>query len=146
MSGSDGGGEATLTPDAVNAFVARHYPAAHAQGYRCEEISAGLTRARWQLDPGALRPGGLISGPTQFGLADLCLWYLSFTVLGLAPMAVTSDLHIVFLRPASGGDLLAEATLLRAGKTRITGAVRLHVEGAPDKPVANAVGSYARLG
>jgi uncharacterized protein (TIGR00369 family) len=135
----------TLTPDAVNAFVAAEYPAAYADGYRCTAIDAGRARGQWAHAPRTLRPGDLISGPVQFALADLTLWYLSFTVVGLAPMAVTSDLHITFLRPARGGDLVAEATLLRAGKTRITGDVRLWVDGAPDRPVAHAVGSYARL-
>ncbi len=134
-----------LTSDEVNAFVAAHYPAAHASGYRCREIEEGRVLAGWTFDPASLRPGGLISGPTQFGLADLALWYLSFTVVGLAPMAVTSDLHITFLRPAAGGDLVAEATLLRAGRSRISGDVRLWVEGTPGRLVAHAVGSYARL-
>lgn len=132
-------------PEAVNAFVAVQYPSAYAAGYRCEEMGVGRALARWTHDPTTLRPGSLISGPTQFYLADLALWYLSFTVLGLAPMAVTSDLHISFLRPAAGGDLLAEARLLRAGKTRIVGDVKLWVDGAAEKLVAHAVGSYARL-
>ena len=134
-----------VTPDAVNAFLAEHYPAAHGAGYRCETLGDGQARARWGYDAVTLRPGGLISGPTQFGLADVALWFLSFTVLGLAPMAVTSDLHITFLRPASGGDLVAEATLLRAGRTRISGDVRLWIDGARERPVAHAVGSYAVL-
>jgi len=138
--------EEALTPEAVNAFVAAQYPSAHAAGYRCTEIGPGTALARWSHNPATLRPGGLISGPVQFSLADLALWFLSFTVVGLLPMAVTSDLHITFLRPAAGGDLWARATLLRAGRTRITGEVRLWVDGAPERAVAHAVGSYARLG
>jgi len=134
-----------VSPDEVNAFLAEQYPAAHAAGHRCLEMGDGRALARWTLDVATLRPGQLISGPVQFALADLALWFLSFTVLGLAPMAVTSDLHITFLRPATGADLLAEATLLRAGRTRITGEVHLFLAGAPARRVAHAVGSYARL-
>jgi uncharacterized protein (TIGR00369 family) len=134
-----------LTPDAVDGFLAEHYPDAFVSGYRCDAIGGRSARARWLYDPGALRPGKLIAGPTQFGLADVALWFASFTVLGLAPMAVTSDLHITFLRPARGGDLLAEAALLRAGRTRLAGEVRLWVDGAPDRLVSHAVGSYAVL-
>jgi uncharacterized protein (TIGR00369 family) len=133
-------------PDEVNAFLAEQFPAAHAGGYRCVETGPGRVLARWRYDATTLRPGGLISGPTQFGLADVALWFLSFTVLGLAPMAVTSDMHIVFLRPAAAADLVAEAKLLRAGRSRIVGEVRLWVDGAPDKPVASVIGGYARLG
>lgn len=134
------------TPTAINEFLAREFPGAHQEGFRSVEIGPGFAVARWAYNPRTLRPGGLISGVTQFALADLGLWFLSFTVLGLAPMAVTSELSITYLRPAVGGDLVARAELLRAGKTKIAGTVRLWVDGAPDKPVSHVVGSYMRLG
>jgi uncharacterized protein (TIGR00369 family) len=134
------------TPAAINAFVATEFPFAVTSGNSCVETGRGFAVSRWRYDAVTLRPGGLISGVTQFALADLALWFLSFTVLGLAPMAVTSEITISFLRPAVGGDLLARAELLRAGKSKITGAVRLWVDGAPDKPVSQALGGYMRLG
>ena len=133
------------TPEAINDFFAAQFPSAYAAGHRCETSGPGLVVARWPYDPTTLRPGGFISGPTQFALADLAFWFLTFTVLGLAPMAVTSELYITFLRPAVGGDLLARAELLRAGKGKINGSVRLWVDGAPDKPVSHVVGSYVKM-
>jgi len=133
------------TPAAINEFFAREFPSAHAGGMRCDDSGPGVAVARWRYDPTALRPGGFISGPTQFALADIALWFLTFTVLGLAPMALTSELTISFLRPAVGGDLLARAELLRAGKTAIKGTVRLWVDGKPDKPVSYVIGSYVQL-
>ena len=132
------------TPAQVDAFVTEHYPAMAGAGYRCESMGAGRARARWSHDEATLRPGGLISGPTQFAAADLALWYLSFTIVGLQPMAVTSDLSITFLRPATGGDLVADAVLLRAGRSRISGRVDISVVG-DDRLVAHATGSYAVL-
>lgn len=132
------------TPNEVNAYVASHFPSAYAQGNRCLELGPERVLARWTYDATTLRPGNLISGPTQFALADLALWYLTFTVLGLAPMAVTTDLQINFLRPAAGGDLFAEALLLRAGKSRIVGEVLLWVGEERARPVSKVVGAYAR--
>jgi uncharacterized protein (TIGR00369 family) len=129
----------------VNELVAETYPATTGDGYHCVDIGEGFAVARWTYDPSLDRPGGLISGPTQFTICDSVLWYLSFTVVGLQPMAVTSDLHITFLRPAVGGDLVARAELIRAGRTRIFGEVRVWVDGAEDRPVAHATGSYALL-
>jgi len=134
------------TPTAINEFFAREFASAHGGGTRCIESGPGFIVSRWSYDPTALRPGGFISGPTQFALADTALWFLTFTVLGLAPMAVTSELTINFLRPAVGADLLARADLLRAGKTKITGTVRLWIDGAPDKLVSHVVGSYMQIG
>jgi uncharacterized protein (TIGR00369 family) len=133
------------SPDAVNQFFAREFPSAHAAGHRCIETGAGFAVARWPYDATQLRPGSLISGPTQFALADLAFWFATFTAVGLAPMAVTSELYISFLRPAKGGDLLARAELLRAGRSKISGIVRLWVDGAPDRPVSHVTGSYVHI-
>ena len=133
------------TPEAVNEFFAREFPSAHMAHHRCVETGPGFAVARWPYDAAALRPGNLISGPTQFAIADLAFWFMTFTVLGLAPMAVTSELYIMFLRPAAGGDLIARAELLRAGKTKITGAVKVWVDGAPDRPVSHVTGSYVHI-
>ena len=132
------------TVDQINQLVADVYPAA-SERYRCIDVGEGFAVARWSYDPTLNRPGGFISGPTQFPASDLALWYLSFTVVGLQPMAVTADLDITFLRPAVGGDLLARAELIRAGRARIFGEVRVWVDGADDRPVAHATGSYALL-
>jgi uncharacterized protein (TIGR00369 family) len=133
------------TPEAVNEFFAREFPSAYAVGHRCVETGPGLAVARWPYDPTSLRPGGFISGPTQFAIADVAFWFMTFTLLGLAPMAVTSEIYIVFLRPAVGGDLLARAELLRAGKSKMSGTVRVWVDGAPDRPVAQVTGSYVHM-
>lgn len=135
---------ATLTPATVDEFIASVYPAA-GKAFRCEEMGESHALVRWKYNDKHLRPGGLISGPTLFTCADVALWFLSFTQLGLAAMAVTSDLHIDFLRPAKGGDLLARADLLRSGKSRITGRVSIWVEGQEERPVAHATGNYALL-
>ncbi len=134
-----------LVPADVDAFVNDAFPSL-APEFCCDAIGDGYATARWHYDSNKLRPGNLISGPTQFATADLALWYVSFTVLGLQPMAVTSDMQITFLRPAGGGDLLAKAELLRAGRTRISGRVLLWIDGKPDAPVAHATGNYAMLG
>ncbi len=135
----------SISPMDVNDFVASVYPAAHATGFRCDDLGEGFAVARWTYDPSSLRPGDLISGPTLFTVADIALWHLSFTVLGLKAMAVTSDIHITFLRPAAGGDVIGRAELLRAGRTRISGQVRIWVDGAEHRPVAHAVGGYGVL-
>lgn len=131
--------------DAVNQFFLREFPSAHDSGHRCVETGEGFAVTRWTYDATKLRPGNLISGPTQFALADVAFWFATFTVLGLAPMAVTSELYISFLRPATGGDLIARAELLRVGRTKITGAIRLWIDGAPDRLVSHATGSYVHV-
>lgn len=133
-----------LTPDQVNAFVAEVYPSSHAGGIRCVELGDRMALVRWPLDESELRPGAYISGPRMFSIADSALWYASFTVIGLEPMAVTSELSIRFLRPARDGDLVGRAVLNSVSTRRIVGTVEIWVDGAPDRLVAVAQGTYAR--
>ena len=89
------------------------------------------------------RPGGFVSGPTQFGMADAALWYLVFGVLDrIELMALTSDLDITFLRPASGRELWARADLLSAGSRKIVGSVKVWCDDRIDAPSAVAKGTY----
>lgn len=131
----------TVTPDEVNAFLRNQYAAAAAK-YRCEVTEPGVAVARWCFDAGEDRPGELISGPVQFGLADAALWFATFTLLGLRPMAVTSELSIRFLRAASAADLLARAEILRHGRSGLVGEIRIWADGEPDRLVALATGTY----
>jgi acyl-coenzyme A thioesterase PaaI-like protein len=110
----------------------------------CVELSANSALARREITTEELRPGGFISGPTQFGTADAVLWYLVFGAIGrIEPMALTSELSIRFLRPAQGSILSARATLEVAGRRNVVGTVRLWCDDREDKPTATAQGTYA---
>lgn len=133
-----------LTVADVNRFLEDSFPDAYRSGNRCVEIGDENATARWAFDPNKLRPGEYISGPIMFGLADSALWFATFTVLGLAPMAVTTEMSIRFLRPAQGDDLYAKATLNSVGRRRLVGTVEMWVGQASDRLVAVAQGTYAR--
>ncbi|MEM9176438.1 MAG: PaaI family thioesterase [Myxococcota bacterium] len=132
--------EFTLTPEEVNAAVAETWAKAP---NRCLEISATHAVAVHEVDQNALRPGNLLPGPTQFALADLVLWYLTFGALGrIEPMALTSDLSIRFLRPAQGQRAYARADLEKAGRTMVIGTVRIWMDDTPERLVSTAQGTY----
>ncbi len=133
-----------ITAAEINTQLEELFPSAWRDGFRCETLAKHSATARWIFDEEALRPGRYIPGPTLFSAADIALWFGVFNEIGLEPMAVTSELSIRFLRPAQGGDVLAEATIESVGRRRIVGSVRLWIEGNPDRPVAVAQGAYAR--
>ena len=128
----------------VNDFLVEVYPAAAVSGVRCTSMSDRTAQARWTYDDTQLRPGGYISGPTIFTLADSALWFATFTVIGIEAMAVTSEMSLRFLRPAQGGDLIASATIQSASARRLVGTIELWIDGAPDRLVAVAQGTYSR--
>lgn len=129
------------TPDAINQMVLQSFPGS---GNDCTEIGRDYAVAMRVITPDLLRPGGYVSGPVQFGLADAALWYLVFAAIGrVEPMALTSELSIRFLRPAIGEVLWARATLESAGRRNIVGTVRVWVDDRDHKPTSVAQGTYA---
>jgi uncharacterized protein (TIGR00369 family) len=126
----------------VTAYVTREFPGT---GNECIEISTTHAVARHAVEPLNLRPGGFVSGPTQFGLADAALWYLAFgAAREIEAMALTSELSIRFLRPAVGDVLFARAELHAAGRRNIVGSVTLWMDDRVDKPVSVGQGTYVR--
>ncbi|MDA3015840.1 MAG: PaaI family thioesterase [Actinomycetota bacterium] len=130
-----------LTVDAINAAVMASFPGSH---HRCHEIGDGYAISRFTPDETSIRPGGYISGPTQFAAADAVLWYASFVALGrIEEMALTSELSIRFLRPAIGDVLWARGDVNIVTRRSIVGTVRVWCDDRSDKPTAIAQGTYA---
>lgn len=125
----------------VNEMVRSQFPGSR---NRCVELGEGFAVAAYDVDPSDIRPGGFVSGPTQFGLADAALWFLSFVALGrVEPMALTSELSIRFLRPAIGERMLGRATLDAVSRRSVVGTVQVWADGTPDRITATAQGTYA---
>src|SRR6201990_2754305 len=73
-----------------------------------------------------LRPGGTVSGPTLMALADFAMYVVLLSAIGPVGLAVTTNLHINFLRQGQPGqDVLAAAKLLKLGKRLAVGEVSL---------------------
>ncbi len=90
-----------------------------------------------------LRPGGTVSGPSMFGLADVSVYIAVMAMVGPEALAVTTNASIDFMRkPAAGVNLIAECRLLKLGKVLAVGDVLMYSEGDP-KPVARASMTYS---
>jgi uncharacterized protein (TIGR00369 family) len=62
------------------------------------------------------RPGGIVSGITIMGAADVAMWLAILTQRGTAEQWVTTDLKTAFLRGARETDIHCTARLLKLGK------------------------------
>ncbi|MEZ5215011.1 MAG: PaaI family thioesterase [Ilumatobacteraceae bacterium] len=129
-----------VTAAEINEFLERDFSG---NGNRCESVDERSAVAILRPDDSHLRPGGIISGPTVFGLCDAALYYACFTVLGIEPMVLTSELSIRYLRPAFGSELRARADLHQVGRRLVIGSVTAWTTD-PAKPVAVAQGTYTR--
>ncbi len=132
--------EAHVTADDVNRFLAESWSGSMNV---CTDVGARHAVAKLTVSEAQLRPGNLISGPTQFAMADAAMYYAVFGAIGIEPMAVTSELSIRFLRPAVGTTLWGRADLLTVGRRTIVGSISVWTAD-PDKPCAVAQGTYLR--
>jgi len=90
-----------------------------------------------------LRPGGTVSGPTMFALADVGVYLAILAMIGPKALAVTTNCSIDFMRkPVAEANLRADVRLLKLGRVLAVGDVLIYSEGE-DKPVARATLTYS---
>ncbi|CAN5925263.1 PaaI family thioesterase [soil metagenome] len=128
------------TLEELRAFLAAAFPQSAMELLATDD---GTARARLAIDDSHLRPGGTVSGPSMMALADAVTYMALLSRIGIVPLAVTSSLNIAFLRrPKAHRAIVAEATLLKAGRKLAVAEVRIVSEG-DDALVAHATVTYA---
>lgn len=134
----------TLVMDAaeMNTFLSTVFLEV-ANEYKVEEVTEQGVTLRLVVQDRHLRPGGTISGPAMFGLADVTAYMVTLAQIGPRALAVTTNCSIDFMRkPAAGVDLIAVGRLLKLGKALSVSDVMIYSEGM-DKPVARASLTYS---
>lgn len=134
-----------LTVEAVSHLIDEHFPGVHASGrwISIEAIGDRTACCRMKPSPQSIRPGGTISGPAMFTLADFTIYVALIGTLGQTAIpAVTSNLNINFLLRPAATDMLAEARIIRLGRKLAYAEVQLTSDGSPEM-IAHATGSYA---
>ncbi|GAA4229496.1 PaaI family thioesterase [Sagittula sp. NFXS13] len=108
-----------------------------------DHMEPGLVRMRLHNDERHLRPGGTVSGPAMFSLADVAAYVAVMMHVGEEALAVTTHCSIDFMRkPVSGVDIVAEGRVLKLGRALAVIDVLLYSEGN-EQPVAHASLTYS---
>ncbi len=127
---------------ALEAFLRRDFGQV-AEDFAVDRADAAGVTLRLKVADRHLRPGGTVSGPAMFGLADVAMYLAILSRIGPVALAVTTNCAIDFMRkPSAGRDLLAEARVLKLGRALAVGDVMLFSEGSPE-PVARASLTYS---
>lgn len=103
---------------ALDAFIEAEFPQVNADGPDYSIVAVGPGEAIVRLDPAErhLRPGGTISGPTLFALADLCAYVAILAHIGPVALAVTTSMSIDFMRKPRLEPIEARGRILKLGK------------------------------
>lgn len=131
-----------LSKQDLTEYLEEVFPQVHSD-FVVEELTETSITMRLRVEDRHLRPGGTVSGPSMFGLADVSVYAMVLARKGRQSLAVTTNSSLDFLRkPEGGADLIAECKLLKLGRTLAVGDVLMYSEGS-DKPVARASMTYS---
>lgn len=133
-----------MTAMELGAFLDEHFPQMNRRRQRfiVEAVNGRTVRMRMTYHERMLRPGGTISGPSMFALADIAMYAAVLAMIGPRPLAVTSNLSINFLRKPRPADMIAEATILKLGKRLAVGEISLRSDGE-EELAAHATSTYS---
>lgn len=131
-----------MDKDALQAFLAKDFGQV-AGDMVVERAEAAGLELRLRVGVHHLRPGGTVSGPAMFGLADVAMYLAILSRIGPVALAVTTNCAIDFLRkPAAGCDLVAKARVLKLGRSLVVGDVLIFSINI-EAPVARASLTYS---
>lgn len=131
-----------MTIEQLQALLGTEFPQVHDR-YVISELSPNRAVLRMPVSDTDLRPGGTVSGPSMFGLADVAFYVATMAMIGPQTLSVTTSCSINFMRkPAGHGVIRAEARILKLGRTLSVGDVMVYSDGIA-APVAHATLTYA---
>jgi uncharacterized protein (TIGR00369 family) len=90
-----------------------------------------------------LRPGGTVSGPSMFALADCAAYAMVLARIGREALAVTTNCSMDFMRkPVAGVDLVGTCKMLKLGRSLAVCDILIYSVGQA-APVARASMTYS---
>ncbi|MEN0041142.1 MAG: PaaI family thioesterase [Pseudomonadota bacterium] len=134
-----------MTAEELNAYLPEVFPQAYDQYADLEivSIAPGAVSVALTTNDSNLRPGGTVSGPTLFTLADLGGYACALSHIGRQALTVTTNLNINFMRKAEAGRLVADCRILKLGKRLMVFDCEIHDPRDDGGSIAQASGTYA---
>ncbi|GGD33271.1 PaaI family thioesterase [Sinisalibacter lacisalsi] len=128
--------------DDLRAFLARDFGQV-AEDFEILDVAPMHLVLRAHVHDRHLRPGGTVSGPTMFALADVGVYLAILAMVGPKALAVTTNCSIDFMRkPVAEANLRGDVRLLKLGRVLAVGDVLIYSEGE-EQPVARASLTYS---
>lgn len=135
--------EPILSADDIEAFFETQFPQVHQDGrvFSVQAIQRGSIIFRLDPNDRHLRPGGTVSGPSLFALADVGAYVCILVHIGLVKHTVTTSMNINFMNKAAPGPIDCHARLLKLGKKLAVVDCTMHDENG--QLIAQATATYS---
>ena len=142
QKGSTGGPQLVMTAPELSKYVQSVFPQAQSYGWTVEDLQPSAITVGMLATGDNLRPGGTVSGPTMFALADITAYLLVLAHIDEVALAVTTNLSINFLSKPLPGALIGHGRLLKLGKRLAVCEIHIHSTGN-ETVIAQATATYS---
>ena len=122
-----------MTKQSLTNFLNQEFPQV-SKNFEILDVSEDNFSMLMKISNEHLRPGGTVSGPTMFLLADVSFYLATLNIIGPKSLTVTTNCSINFLRKPNEKNLIS--------KTLSVGDVLIYSEGI-DEAVAHASLTYS---
>lgn len=131
-----------LNKEELARYLAEVFPQVR-EDFAIDALSPDSVTMRLLTADRHLRPGGTVSGPSMFALADVSVYAIVLARLGRQALAVTTNCSMDFMRKPRGDvPMIAQCRLLKLGRSLAVGDVLIFSEGG-EAPVARATMTYS---
>ena len=130
-----------MTKQSLTDFLDKEFPQV-SKNFEILDVSEDNFSMLMKISNEHLRPGGTVSGPTMFLLADVSFYLATLNIIGLKSLTVTTNCSINFLRKPNEKNLISKTRILKLGKTLSVGDVLIYSE-CIDEAVAHASLTYS---
>lgn len=132
-----------MSVEELNRFIAEDFPQATPEqsGFTPISIHPGEVLVRLEADDKHLRPGGTVSGPALFTLADCAAYFVILAHIGPVGLTVTTNLNINFMQKTAPGPVDCTAKLLKLGKRLAVTDMQMHDQ--EGRLISQATGTYS---
>ncbi|MEI5680262.1 MULTISPECIES: PaaI family thioesterase [unclassified Mesorhizobium] len=136
--------EPKMTAGEINDLLKSVYPQLNGDltAFEAVDVFPGGCTVRLNADERHLRPGGTVSGPSLFTLADIGGYVCVLSHAGPDALSVTTNLNINFMRKAQAGPIDGHCRILKLGKSLMVYDIDI-VAGPDGQTVAHATGTYS---
>ena len=132
-----------MTVAEVSALLDTEFPQFNTdRAFEVREVRPGACTVRLNAGENHLRPGGTVSGPSLFALADIAGYVCVLTHAGPDALSVTTNLNINFMRKAEAGPIDGHCRILKLGRSLMVFDIEM-VAGPDRHLVAQATGTYS---
>jgi uncharacterized protein (TIGR00369 family) len=133
-----------MTVEEVNRLMLSVYPQLNGDyaDYLATDVFPGGCTVRLNAGERHLRPGGTVSGPCLFTLADIGGFVCVLSHAGPDALSVTTNLNINFVRKAQPGPIDGHCRIIKLGRSLMV--FEIDIVAGPDRlTVAHATGTYS---